>query len=241
MAGKQCQTSLVVRTAPPSENTSSSGQARTFYFGTAKLTYMFLDEPRRSGRPTKGVHTNKMDVDETPEPKKKGGNKKGKKQAVQEEEEVEIIRCVCGARATEGDDDPEPWIACDTCGAWQHNVCMGIPIHDEDIPDNYLCEQCGPHEHQELLESMKRGEEIWVERRKSHERVQAEEASKKKGKKGKAKRQSDLSMTASNGKAKSPAVTVDKKETPARAGSTKRKARDESHESVKVISIVRVF
>ena len=211
------------------------------HFGKAQLTAAFADEPRRSGRPTKGQHT-KMDIlEQTPEPKKKI-TKKGKKQAAQEEE-VEVIRCVCGATATLGDDDPEPWIACDICGVWQHNVCMGIPTYEDEIPEKYSCEQCAPEQHQELLASMARGETIWEDRRGAYEKLQLEEeeASKKKGKKGKAKRQSDPKSenSASNGKAPSPSVPAadskrDRKETPVRAGSTKRKARDESHESTKV-------
>ena len=239
MAGKQYQCLLK---APVIENREFLGAGVTpCPIRKAQLTNLSADEPRRSGRPTKGQHT-KMDVlEQTPEPKKKG-TKKGKKQAVQEEE-VEVIRCVCGAIATLGDDDPEPWIACDICGVWQHNVCMGIPTYDDEIPDKYSCELCAPEQHQELLASMARGEKIWEDRRQAYEKLQEQEeqASKKKGKKGKAKRQSDpkSEISTSNGKAKSPSIPVsdtkrERKETPVRAGSTKRKARDESHESSKV-------
>lgn len=184
-----------------------------------------------------------MDLLDQPTEVKKKGGKKGKKQAAQEEEGEEIIRCVCGATATAGPDDPEPWIACDNCEAWQHNVCMGIPTFEDEIPENYLCEQCGPEEHKELLASMQRGEKIWEERRRAYEQMQAdEEASKKKGKKG--KKGARESLGASNGKAKSPSVPVpetkkERKETPVRAGSTKRKTRDESHDkdSIKVCGI----
>jgi hypothetical protein len=175
-----------------------------------------------------------MDLLDQPAGVKKKGGKKGKKQAAQEEEEEEIIRCVCGATATAGADDPEPWIACDNCGVWQHNVCVGIPTYEDEIPDNYLCEQCGPEEHKELLASIQDGERIWEVRRRAYEEMQAEEeASKKKGKKGK-KRISEP-ISASNGTANSPAVPVtetkkETKETPVRTGSAKRKGRDESHE-----------
>ena len=234
MAGKQYQCLL---NAPTIENYFLWRKRQSLSLWESKANRCFADEPRRSGRPTKGQHT-KMDLLDQPAEVKKKGGKKGKKQAVQEEEEVEVIRCVCGATATAGDDDPEPWIACDNCGVWQHNVCVGIPTYDDEIPDNYLCELCGPEGHQELLASIQRGEKIWEDRRQAYERMQAqeEEAAKKKGKKGK-KRNSDpkSEISASNGKAKSPSVSIpdtkkERKETPVRTGSTKRKARDESHE-----------
>ena len=232
MAGKQYQ---CLSGVPAIENYEFwSRSIKPHHFRKAQLTGVSA-EPRRSGRETKGQHT-KMDIlDQTPEPKKKG--KKGKKQAA--EEEVEVIRCVCGAIATAGEDDPEPWIACDICGVWQHNVCMGIPTYEDEIPDKYSCELCAPEQHKELLASMARGERIWEDRRRAYERLQAQEeqGSKKKGKKGKAKRQSDpkSEISASNGKAASstpvPDAKKERKETPVRTGSTKRKTRDESHES----------
>jgi hypothetical protein len=209
------------------------------------LTLSFADEPRRSVRATKGQHTKSLDIlDQPAEPKKKA-TKKSKKAAQQEEEEVEIIRCVCGALET-GDDEGEPWIACDNCTVWQHNVCVGVSPYAEDTPDNYLCEQCGPEFHKPLLDAIKRGEKLWEVRRLAYEKEKAEEEKegpKKKGKKGKGKRTSDPKLEApkaANGKAKSPSLPLepskDKKEPIARAGSTKRKTRDESHdkESVKV-------
>jgi hypothetical protein len=209
------------------------GRSVVFWENTANR--YFSDEPRRSGRPTKGQHT-KMDLLDQPAEMKKKGGKRGKKQAAQEEEEEEeeVIRCVCGATATAGPEDPEPWIACDNCGVWQHNVCVGIPTFEDEIPENYLCEQCGPEGHKELLASIQRGETIWEDRRRAYELMQAEEeTSKKKGKKGK-KRASEIG--ASNGRAKSPSIPAttetkkERKETPIRTGSTKRKARHESHE-----------
>jgi hypothetical protein len=157
---------------------------------------------------------------------------------------VEIIRCICGATESDSDDE-EPWIACDSCQSWQHNVCMGISTFDEDVPDKYFCEECAPEQHKELLESMKRGEEIWVERRRLYEQEKAEEAQggpKKKGKK-KAKRTSDQhsDISHANGKAKSATPVQDTKKSAvgSRAGSTKRKNRDDSQE--KDVAKVRCF
>ncbi|KAK4198725.1 SPOC domain-containing protein [Triangularia verruculosa] len=147
-------------------------------------------EPRRSVRATKGQHKAHEQLDQLVEPPKKrtGGSKKGKKAAPEPEEpEEEIIRCVCGA--TEQDEDSgEPWIACDTCTAWQHNICMGISRFAEDIPKNYWCEQCKPENHKELLAALERGEKLWETRRKNEE----EKSKKKKGTKKGKKRTSDL-------------------------------------------------
>jgi hypothetical protein len=181
-----------------------------------------------------------MDLPDTPTEGKKKGGKRGKKQAAQEEEEV--IRCVCGVRTTD-EDSGEAWIACDNCGVWQHNVCVGVSTYDEDLPENYMCEECDPVFHKPLLDAIARGEEPWEDRKLEHQKLEEEkEPSKKKGKKGKAKRLSDPKSEPSqvaNGKAKSPSTPVPevkKKDTPAKGGSSKRKVRDESHdkESAKV-------
>ncbi|PMD30906.1 SPOC-domain-containing protein [Hyaloscypha variabilis F] len=191
------------------------------------------DEPRRSVRATKGQHTKSLDLLDQPSEPKKKATKRSKKAAV--EEEVEVIRCVCGAIET-GDNDNEPWIACDKCGVWQHNVCVGVAVYEDDVPKTYMCEQCDPVFHKPFLDAIARGEDILGERRRAYElqklQDEQEEALKKKGKK-KGKRNSDQKSEASygtNGKANSPAVAdlkKEKKDTVARSGSTKRKARDD--------------
>ncbi|TVY58763.1 Transcription factor bye1 [Lachnellula suecica] len=205
------------------------------------------DEPRRSVRATKGQHTKTSELLDQPSPvattapKKKLTKKASKKAAKKDEEEdPEVIRCVCGARET-GDEDNEPWIACDKCESWQHNICVGISRYGDDAPDNYLCEKCDPTFplHKELLDGMKKGRKVWEERRRKAEQEIAEEeaekvAQKKKGKKSQGKRASDLSEIShgTNGKAKSPSVPVSTEKKPvARTSSTKRKARDESHDT----------
>lgn len=144
---------------------------------------------------------------------------------------------MCGATET-GAEDTEPWIACDKCLVWQHNVCVGVPLFDEDVPDKYLCEQCDPKAHKELLDGLKRGIYIWETRRKEYERgleeAEAEKGSKKKGKK-KGKRTSDPKVDhghVTNGKAASPAtpVVTDSKKKDVKTASAKRKARDDSHD-----------
>ncbi|KAK0120353.1 PHD finger protein 3 [Cadophora gregata] len=185
------------------------------------------DEPRRSVRATKGVHTGKMDLESTPEPKKKGSKKK----KVEKEEEAEVIRCVCGAVSSPPGDE-EPWIACDNCTVWQHNVCVGVTTFEDEIPEHYLCEQCGPAGHKELLDGLKKGIKVWEIRQKKHaqQQAQAEQDEKEEKPKGK-KKGKRVSDPATNGKASSPSTPL-KKDTP-RAGSAKRKIRDESQEESK--------
>ncbi|KAK6837036.1 SPOC domain-containing protein [Apiospora arundinis] len=201
---------------------------------TRTLSQAAEQEPRRSVRATKGQHTKAFEALENgPQPtKRKQATKKGKKVAQKEEEEEdeEVIRCVCGAISQDNDDPNEPWIACEKCGAWQHNVCMGMSIFDDDLPKEYFCEQCKPEDHKELLDGIARGEEPWVTRRQKHE---DENKKKKGGKKGKAKRVSDTkdrtSPAASASKAKpSPTPEVKKEEEPAAKGKRKQQQRDHS-------------
>ncbi|OCT53559.1 putative PHD finger domain protein [Cladophialophora carrionii] len=140
------------------------------------------DEPRRSGRATKGQHTKERDVPEDGITKKKGKGKAAKNKAVEEEEEEpdEIIRCVCG-QYEEEEDNPRTMICCDKCSAWQHNSCMGLPEDYE--PEKYFCEQCKPQDHKALLAAVARGEKPWEEAIRQREAELAEKA-KKKGKKG---------------------------------------------------------
>jgi hypothetical protein len=206
------------------------------------------DEPRRSVRATKGQHTKSLDLlDEPIAPKKKATKKTTKKtEEVDDAEEEEVIRCVCGVTVNVYDEE-EPWIACDVCNEWQHNICVGVSRFGEDAPEHYRCEKHDPTfpPHKELLDGLKKGKKIWLERRaKVNQEIAEEKRTKKKGgKKGKAgKRASEGSELnqPTNGKAKSPLAPVppapEEKKPVARSGSTKRKSRDESQdkESVKV-------
>jgi hypothetical protein len=143
------------------------------------------DEPRRSGRATKGQHTKDRDgTEDAPATKKKGKGKGSKGKVVEEEvEEVEeeaeeIIRCVCG-KYEEEEDVPRAMICCDSCSAWQHNGCMGLPEDYE--ADNYFCEQCKPETHKELVAAIARGEKPWEA---SADAKKADKGKKKGGRKG---------------------------------------------------------
>ncbi|KAI0002327.1 hypothetical protein F4779DRAFT_603939 [Xylariaceae sp. FL0662B] len=193
-------------------------------------------EPRRSVRATKGQHTKAFDqLENGPEPPKRRQSKKGGKKAAEkddkQEEDEEIIRCICGATTQDDDDANEPWIACDKCGAWQHNVCVGMSVFTEDLTKDYFCEQCAPEDHKNTLEAIKRGEKPWEDRRRKYEE---EKKRKKGGKKGKGKRASDhkerASPSAASAKAKpSPTPDVKMEESaPEPAIKGKRKSRDHS-------------
>ncbi|OAQ74273.1 PHD finger domain-containing protein [Pochonia chlamydosporia 170] len=194
-------------------------------------------EPRRSVRATKGQHTKSFDELEPAVAPKRRQTKKTKKaqEKDQSQEPEEVIRCVCGA--TEQDEDSgEAWISCETCYAWQHNVCVGVSSFEDEIPENYWCEQCRPEDHKELLAGIAKGEKPWEARRKAHEEEEAERKKKKGGRKGKGKRTSDSKDELDkDGKAKakpSPApepASKDRKEPAAKQ--TKRKSREESQDT----------
>lgn len=200
-------------------------------------------------RATKGQHTKSLDVlDQTNEPKRRASKKgaSGKKAGSQEvtsaaEEEAEVIRCVCGEQ---GDDGSVAYIACDQCSVWQHNICMGVSAFAEDTPENYWCEECKPENHTELLEGMERGEKPWIQRQLAFDEEQ--KRPRKGGKRGKAKRSSDVKAVsrASSGQppssgVDSPAAKAEKKEPISRAGSTKRKTRDDTPDAKVCVSLVR--
>ncbi|KAI1102068.1 hypothetical protein F4804DRAFT_279478 [Jackrogersella minutella] len=154
-------------------------------------------EPRRSVRATKGQHTKAFDqLENGPEPKRRQTKKGGKKvEKDEKQDEEEVIRCICGA-TTQDDDANEAWIACDQCGAWQHNVCMGLSIFTEDLPKEYFCEECRPADHKATLDAIKKGEKPWEDRqRKRHE--EEDKKRKKGGRKSRGKRTSDTKERAS--------------------------------------------
>ncbi|KAF3761930.1 hypothetical protein M406DRAFT_348063 [Cryphonectria parasitica EP155] len=192
-------------------------------------------EPRRSVRSTKGQHKGLPDSLEQPaEPKRRGKKAASKKQAEPEpeDEEEEVIRCVCGATSQDTDDPDDPWIACDQCHVWQHNVCVGMSVFDEDLEDiEYYCEECKPQNHKALLEGLKKGEHIWETRRKEYmEEKEAEKKQKKGPKKGR-KRQSELhdEPRSAQKSTKSSASPAPEKKLPAtKAAAAKRKERHDS-------------
>lgn len=196
-------------------------------------------EPRRSVRATKGQHTKVFDEQPIEAPKKRGRKKKQQ----EEEPEEEIIRCVCGATEQDGDSE-EPWIACDKCGAWQHNVCMGMSVFTEDLPKHYYCERCAPDDHKELLEALEKGGKPWESRREKYEEEQNEKKKKKKkGGRG-SKRMSDsvdnASQAASSKAGESPGPESVKPKGKKDAGrgtpsaSGKRKAQEDVQDDHKV-------
>ena len=132
------------------------------------------DEPRRSGRATKGQHKNaSSSPPPAPKPAKGAAAKQNKKtaasQEIKEEEEEgdeeDVIRCVCG---DDNEADKRAFVSCDACSVWQHNICMGVPEDEDEVGEHYFCEECRPQEHEETVESIKKGEKIWEVRNKTY-------------------------------------------------------------------------
>lgn len=194
-------------------------------------------EPRRSVRSTKGQHK-ALDALDQPLETKRRGKKSSKKQSEPEPEteEDELIRCVCGATSQDGYAEDEPWIGCEGCGVWQHNVCVGMSIFGEDLEDvTYYCEQCKPEEHKDLVEAIARGERPWDEKRRQYEEEKAAEEDEKKKKKGTKKgkkRQSELSQDDPRSSQKSAMSSAspapEKKASGAKTAAGKRKERHDS-------------
>ena len=49
--------------------------------------------------------------------------------------DADTVRCICGSIA---DDEDLTMIACDRCGIWQHNECVGVS--EEEL--SYVCQEC---------------------------------------------------------------------------------------------------
>lgn len=202
---------------------------------TADRPRTHADEPRRSGRSTKGQHTKAFEEEAAASTKQRKGSKSQSKSVKSNEsaepsgaetDDDENIRCVCGHY--DPDEEGRDMICCDNCGVWQHNDCMQL---GSDVPDQYFCEQCQPDQHKALLAQIAKGEKPWEEVEKK--RLAAEEEKKKKkkgGKKGRkgGARTSDVKSELGDEptKAESPEGSpVDSKNGP-RAGSQKRKLEE---------------
>ncbi|KAL9593703.1 MAG: hypothetical protein Q9179_005743 [Wetmoreana sp. 5 TL-2023] len=148
------------------------------------------DSVRKSSRATKGQHTKNFELTGTPtsKPRGKGKGSKAAKQVSAEasppadEDGDAIIRCICGY-VEEDEDDDRKMIVCDNCEAWQHNECMEVSLNDDELPEQYFCEQCRPDLHGDLLAKIARGERPWEER--ARRRQQEEEEKKARRRKGK--------------------------------------------------------
>ncbi|CAI6331844.1 unnamed protein product [Periconia digitata] len=144
-----------------------------------RLTLLFTDEIRRSGRANKGHHTKNADALDEPVSKSKSKPKPEKKgqqaaaatdkrqptrsQSAQsednnDEEDDAVIRCVCGEQR---DIRGRQMICCDQCEVWQHNQCLDLPEGEYWDNRSYYCERCKPEDHRELLAAMERGEKPW--------------------------------------------------------------------------------
>ncbi|GAB7349288.1 hypothetical protein MBLNU459_g8433t1 [Dothideomycetes sp. NU459] len=198
------------------------------------------DEPRRSGRATKGQHKALEDsADGAPKPPtKKAATKKGAKKSSepepddQEEVEEEVeddgtIRCICGY--TEDDIGNTTFVSCDACEVWQHNVCMGLPTDASLLPEHYMCEECQPDDHKETVAALAKGEKIWIDRKRAHEeelrRIRNE---KKKGSRKSTGKGSRQSLARGKADLLSDAVSTSPAPAASSESGTKRKFEEES-------------
>lgn len=191
------------------------------------LTMSLTEQPRRSGRATKGQHKN-LDLIQEPPKRSKSSKTQSKDKSTKQQteppppasEEEEIIRCICGEYEEEEDIERD-MICCDKCSAWQHNDCMGLTFPKGQEPAEYFCEQCKPEDHKELLEKIARGEKPWEEAAKRRQQeIEEKKAKRRRGRKGGTKkgggRASDVK--AENSSASTPAPEGDAApETPAPA------------------------
>ena len=113
-----------------------------------------------------------------------------------------MIRCVCGD--TTDEIEGRAYVCCDACSVWQHNICMGLPIEDDKLPEHYLCEQCQPEDHKPLLDAMARGEQPWEDRKRAHDEHLRQERNRKKAGKRKSKGGANKSSRASEVKPEAP-------------------------------------
>ncbi|OQE46717.1 hypothetical protein PENCOP_c001G06530 [Penicillium coprophilum] len=185
------------------------------------------DEPRRSGRATKGQHKN---LELPDDPAKKGKSKSPKEKSAKlsaeptpgpsegEGGEEEIIRCICGEYEEEEDVERD-MICCDQCSAWQHNDCMGLTFTKGHEPDQYFCEQCRPENHTKLLAKINAGEKPWEElAEKRRQEAEEKKSKRKKGKKGGRKgRPSESRTDASTPARTAPSITPGPSGSPAPA------------------------
>ena len=190
------------------------------------LTIVTIDEPRRSGRATKGQHTKDRDENDSKK-KAKGKGKRSKSEPEPEDEDEgddeELIRCICGEYEEE-EDNPRTMICCDSCSAWQHNDCMGLA--EDYQPEKYFCELCKPADHKKLFAAVKAGKKPWEEVARQREEEKAAKATKKKGKKG---RKSGASVGPRTSDAhRTPTLE------PEESNSRKRKAADSPAPDIKV-------
>lgn len=151
------------------------------------------DEPRRSGRSTKGQHKSLDMVADAPMKRAKSksfSKDKSSKPSAEptpgpSDDEEELIRCICG-QYEEEEDVERDMICCDQCSAWQHNDCMGLSFPKGQEPDQYFCEGCKPENHKDLLERIAQGEKPWEEvaERRRKEAEDKKSTRRKRGRKG---------------------------------------------------------
>ena len=101
-----------------------------------------------------------------------------------------------------------------------------MPEDEDEVPDSYLCEQCGPEDHQETLQALERGEKIWETRNK----IYANEKKMSKNRKGKSAKPGWLKKDVPDEPEQPEEPQEVKEETPSQEPGGKRKREEEVKE-----------
>lgn len=147
----QVTTFACIYTALPLLLLSSNNLTPPLVPPTPHQDRLLMDEPRRSARVNKGVHSGRDFLELYYE-----GNKMSKKPRIDGAEEdpseifevaesSETVRCTpCGttdANYNEETDNGGLMIECEKCTTWQHAKCMGY-ASEKKIPERYMCNIC---------------------------------------------------------------------------------------------------
>lgn len=115
-----------------------------------------MEEPRRSARANKGVHSGRDLLDLYYENAIEPASKRMKLESDEEQiavyevpETQEIVRCLpCKTNDSNYDEETDEggtMIECERCTTWQHAKCMGFKT-EKQIPDKYICDVCTARE-----------------------------------------------------------------------------------------------
>ncbi|KAG1148518.1 hypothetical protein G6F37_011591 [Rhizopus arrhizus] len=96
-----------------------------------------------SSRPRVAHNSSNGRKQKAPEPVVVSEEEEEEEEEEESAEDESVTRCVCGKQHSIG-----LMVCCDDCEVWQHCQCMGL--EEEDIPDQYFCEQCRPEYHVQI-------------------------------------------------------------------------------------------
>lgn len=112
---------------------------------------------------------------------------------------------------------------------------MGVPEEEEDVPDSYLCEECGSGDHPETLQAIARGEPIWETRNRIYlnEKKMSRNRKGKTGKAGWLKKDVEPAEEMNEGVAKPEEVVEETQETGSKRKRSEPKEEPQQQQEVK--------